>query len=565
VRIVVVCGDRSGEPDVAAAVRARCEERGVAVDVVAPAGLPQVLSGPQPPVHVVVDRRTLDDAETAALRATRSLLDDCDVLVSMVYGELELGELADIFLWPSLDLVLPLRDASDVPPFVETVLDHAQRHRTDRPEGAYEIGSIYRVSDTGYAQARQLSLVSNGMRSFIDELRSAVAVLGRYPLAQQVPWDPKDGQPDSLAVQDKTGRWRLQLHGREVPNLTQVLNAHATEEGRLRLSGEWVRRRTEAWAPTWQQAWADHAKPPPVLLTGESGTGKSLAAETIADLLRTHQRPHQGRFMKINCGALTESTLVHTLMGSAPRTWTGVEEAAVGELVRAAHGVVFFDEIGDLSPDVQRALLTYLDDRRLRPTGMSRFPAFQHVLAATNRDVTEGANQQWFRNDLLARFTIRLTIPPLRERGGDELRQLLDFVAQEPTVNPRSRGRLLVQWIDGEAYRDLVSRNYRDGNFRELQEVVHSALRAAAFRRSSVVEPVDVPAISSPHARSDRDSRRIRVRSMTPPSGLPLIDVQDEQDLRVLAHLESRVMLVDDSGTSWVLSPAAVFRAPTEH
>src|SRR5664279_1125466 len=468
-------------------------------------------------------------------------------------------DIVDVLFGPgTIDQVLEVRSDQDVANAIDKIIEHVSHGSSTPPPGAVDIGSMYQIGPDDYSRARTRSLVSQRMGGFIADLRAAVGRLNRHPLTDRLPWDPFDTQDLRLGKQGSSG-WEIVAKANQTPNLTLVLNAHTTTRARQMLSGE------TAGDEEWRNKWSGH--PPALLITGESGTGKTLVAQVIGDFLRANQptRGIRGRFVKINCGALTSASFEHIMMGTAAGNWTGIEEAVPGELARAAHGVVFLDEIGDLDLDVQRALLTFLDDRLIRPTNITPFNGYQHIIAATNRDVDVGANQRWFRNDLLARFSLRLEIPPLRARGADEIAELLDFVAQDPSANPpRGSGRT-VEHISSDVHADLLGREYRDGNFRELTEIVHAGIRHASRRYSRTMEQQDLPPNHERRFRSDADSSTVRVDAVTVPDDAVVVAVRSQADLRFLAQRENRAMLTDPDGASWVLTPGVYYRAGAEH
>jgi len=530
-------------------------------------------------VHLVVDLRTAEGVDRQAERDVLSALIDQaatkGAAVSILFDRLEvvgqgprpLGDLRFVFGRTTVDQAVEIRTEDDLHETLEIIASHVRAHLTTRPavldlsveEGRadhFRVGSLFAVDDGDYAHARTRSLISHRMGGFVADLREAYSALAQWPLRKELPWDPQGGQVSRAERSASAGTgWALDKSTTRTPNLQDVLNTFEEKESRGRLDG------TLPDDTKWLTAW--RRKPPLLLLTGESGTGKSLVAETIAAMLTPDGQ--ETRFEKINSAGLTEKSWDHQVHGTGPKAWTGIDQAVIGQLARGAHGVVFFDEIGDLPLPVQAAMLTYLDERLVRPTRMTPFPGFQHIIAATNRDLDEGANQQWFRNDLLARFALRLEIPPLRERTvGDphknELWQLIDFVLQDPTANPlRSDGRHTVTHVSREAMMKLLDFDYLDGNFRELTEAVHNAARAAQRRYSRLIEVGDITLSYESRFRADRDSHRIRVLRVEVPEGAPRALVETEADLRLMAHRERRTFVTDKDENSWVLPAATAF------
>jgi DNA-binding NtrC family response regulator len=154
----------------------------------------------------------------------------------------------------------------------------------------------------------------------------------------------------------------------------------------------------------------------PILLLGETGTGKELMARSIHE-----QSRRRGPFVALNCATLPRELAGAELFGHARGAFSGASAPRDG-LFRAAHeGTLFLDEIGDLPSDLQPAFLRVLEEKKVRPLGSDQeLPIDVRVLAATHVDLEAAARQKAFRADLLARLAhIVLRLPPLRERRGE--------------------------------------------------------------------------------------------------------------------------------------------------
>jgi two-component system response regulator AtoC len=206
-----------------------------------------------------------------------------------------------------------------------------------------------------------------------------------------------------------------------------------------------------------------------VFLQGESGTGKEVVARFIH---RASPRQH-GPFVAINCAALPEHLLESELFGYERGAFTGAHQAKAGQIELASAGVLFLDEVSEMSPMAQAKLLRVLQEREFRRLGGTRLvKANVRVIAATNRDLQRAVADGSFREDLFYRlqvFDIRL--PPLRERRRD-IPLLVDAFLQD---FHRSTGCALVR-LTPDALETVLGYEW-PGNVREL----HNALERAAI------------------------------------------------------------------------------------
>ncbi len=204
----------------------------------------------------------------------------------------------------------------------------------------------------------------------------------------------------------------------------------------------------------------------PVLVEGETGTGKELFARALHD----HGARRSGPFVAVNCAAIADALFEAELFGHARGAFTGADRARGGLLARAEGGTLFLDEIGELPLARQATLLRVLESRRYRPVGSDDERSFDvRIVAATNRDLDAAVAAGAFRKDLLFRLRVLdIVVPPLRERKGDIevlLRQFLARAGARAVVTP--------------AALDILESYAFPGNVREL---LHHAQRLAAAR-----------------------------------------------------------------------------------
>jgi two-component system response regulator AtoC len=228
-----------------------------------------------------------------------------------------------------------------------------------------------------------------------------------------------------------------------------------------------------------------------VLVRGESGTGKELVARAIHAESERRNRP----FVAVNCAAFAPSLLESELFGHVKGAFTGAVADREGIFAQADGGVLFLDEVGELSFELQAKLLRILEERAVVPVGgHRRRPVDVRVVAATHRSLREEVKAGRFREDLLFRLrVVPLFLPALRERPGD-IELLLSRAIQEHN----RRGRRQIRTIDPEARRRLLAHPW-PGNVRELQNVVAYAFAVGVGPQFG---PDDLPPEFRENARS---------------------------------------------------------------
>ena len=218
-----------------------------------------------------------------------------------------------------------------------------------------------------------------------------------------------------------------------------------------------------------------------LLLTGETGTGKGLAARLLHDASRRARAP----FVQVDCAALAPSVIENELFGHERGAFTGADAVHEGRFAAAAGGTLFLDEVGELEPRLQAKLLRVLQERAFERVGGSRTLAMTaRVVAATNRDLRGAVGRGEFRADLYYRLQVlEVRLPPLRERL-DDVPAIVDHGLREIA---RRLGRP-VPATTGSLYRALCEHAW-PGNVRELMNVLERLLvRHAA-------EPLDGAAL----------------------------------------------------------------------
>ena len=205
----------------------------------------------------------------------------------------------------------------------------------------------------------------------------------------------------------------------------------------------------------------------PVVIFGESGTGKDLVAAAIHRLSTRHGGP----FIKVNCAALNENLLESELFGHVKGAFTGADRTRVGRFEAANQGVMFLDEIGDLPLATQTKLLRVLQEKEFERVGDNRPIATDvRILAATNKDLSKLMQEELFREDLYYRINvIPIYLPPLRERL-DDIPLLADtFIHRMQLKNEKN-----ITGISKEVL-DFFMQYSWPGNIRELINVIEYA------------------------------------------------------------------------------------------
>jgi two-component system response regulator GlrR len=280
-----------------------------------------------------------------------------------------------------------------------------------------------------------------------------------------------------------------------------------------------------------------------VLIQGETGTGKEVAARAI------HEASPRagGPFVIIDCGALPENLLEAELFGHTRGAFTGAVEARAGAIEAADGGTVFLDEVGELPLTMQPKLLRVLESRTVRRLGETGHRSVDvRFLSATNRDLRTMVNTRAFREDLYFRLAVLpVTIPPLRERPADILALVQHFLPPEA-----------LSAVSPQMVRELMARPWL-GNVRELRNFVERALALGAreaLALSGSTSPAGSAELRLPPALLSGSYRDMREQ---------VLDAAERDYLRAL--LERHDRKVSEAAEAAGLNRTSLYRLITKH
>ena len=265
----------------------------------------------------------------------------------------------------------------------------------------------------------------------------------------------------------------------------------------------------------------------PVFISGESGSGKELAARSI----HRQSARADAQFVAVNCGAIPAELMESELFGHVKGSFTGADKDKSGLFQAAIGGTLFLDEVADLPLHMQVKLLRVIQEKAVRPVGSQvEIPTDVRILSASHKDLADEVSRQRFRQDLYCRINvIELSVPSLRERHEDipELTlQLLSRMSDEtPELEPLT--------ISDEAMQALCRYPF-PGNIRELENILQRAVTLSENRR------INLRTLDLQHAGTLMTSEGI-VRSMAPlPASVPVSATVDfNESFSLEAYLES--------------------------
>ncbi|MEZ6188513.1 MAG: sigma-54 dependent transcriptional regulator [Planctomycetota bacterium] len=351
------------------------------------------------------------------------------------------------------------------------------------------------------------------------------ACRGEAPLTDVLLWAP-DASPAMIRDALRAGIRDVVLSpdpaamataAREVIDSQQVLpRVQHLSQARQRSRFEGLVSRSSALWEVFETALRVAPTEANVLILGETGTGKELLARAI----HTHSR-RAGRFVAINCGAVSEQLIEAELFGHEKGAFTGAVRAKRGLFRHADQGTLLLDELGNLPQSAQLSLLRALQEGAVRPVGSAEeVPVNVRVLAATSLPLDRAARDGSFREDLLYRLdVIRLLIPPLRERPEDVLFLFSHFRKQLSKHHGIEPPQLHDSFLEAMLAYDWP------GNVRELENFTE---RLLLTRRGGVLHEHHFERLKRPYRRErSSSSEPSRPRTATaPPAPRPAIDLE---------------------------------------
>jgi len=226
----------------------------------------------------------------------------------------------------------------------------------------------------------------------------------------------------------------------------------------------------------------------PVLIHGETGSGKENLAQAIHDFSNRETKP----FVSVNCGAIPETLAESELFGHVAGAFTGAQKNRKGKIEEANGGTLFLDEIGDLSLDIQVKLLRVLQDGTFSRIGENKqIEANVRIIAASHKNLIEEVQKKNFREDLyyrLSAFTLKM--PPLRERKEDEFTAIANTLMKQISSKiGQSMGGIYKKSLSKEAVKKLREEYHFPGNIRELENIL---VKSSITSESDIIQAKDI-------------------------------------------------------------------------
>jgi len=271
----------------------------------------------------------------------------------------------------------------------------------------------------------------------------------------------------------------------------------------------------------------------PVLIMGETGTGKELVAKEIHDLSERKKRP----FITVNCGAIPEGLIESELFGHKKGAFTGAVSDRIGKFEAANNGTLFLDEIGELSMLLQVKLLRAIQEKEVTPVGANNNISVNvRIITATNRNLEEEVAKGNFRADLYYRLNVfQLFLPPLRERGSDIMLLADHFIKKYSNQQNKN-----IERIDTPAI-DMLMAYHWPGNVRELENVIERGIVLSKDRKSINSDCFEYLVAKSVSLNNYEDAISV-IRDTILDFQLNLSDVENDILKNILSYFDGNIL-----------------------
>lgn len=376
----------------------------------------------------------------------------------------------------------------DQPDFLEWVSQqlaapNVEVHTSIRSDEAMKLFSAQRfdlvVAHAFLEPYGGLELLARMRRADPDAM---VVMFGAYPTTQTVIESMKLGAFDFVREESVPFNLKVVVEAAlksqlEMRSATEFQSALTVEQHQDNLVGA-----SEAMQQVFKMIGRVAPSDAPVMITGESGSGKELVARAV----HNYSHRSEASFVAINCAALPENLLESELFGHEKGAFTGAVQQRAGRFEQCHGGTLFLDEIGDMPLTVQSKILRVLQEGEFnRVGGNATLKTDVRIVAATNKSLEEEVKAKQFREDLLYRLNVvRIHLPPLRQRVGD-IRLLAEYFLQRIAT----QRRLPKLRLSEEAARMLETYPW-PGNVRELENTIQ---RAVVLATTGVLLPKDIP------------------------------------------------------------------------